>query len=46
MKPLHHFFENKVRIVLQTKTIIKGLIKNIDYQSKKITLIQVENWGN
>jgi hypothetical protein len=45
MKPLLHFFENKVTLILQNKSIIKGLLKSIDYETKTITLIDVEDWG-
>ena len=46
MKPLLHFFDNKVKLVLQNKHIVKGLIKHIDYEAKTLTLIEVEDWGS
>lgn len=46
MKPLLHFFENKVSLLLENKHIVKGLLKAIDYESKTITLIDVEDWGS
>lgn len=46
MKPLLHFFENKVTLILQNKHIVKGLLKSIDYETKNITLIEVEDWGS
>lgn len=46
MKPLHHFFDNKVRIVLKNKNIVKGLHKSTDHANKTITLIEVEAWGS
>lgn len=45
-KPLLHFFDNKVKLVLQNKQIIKGLHKSTDHDKKTITLSQVETWGN
>lgn len=46
MKPLHHFFDNKLRLVLQNNNIVKGLHKCTDHKNKTITLVEVEAWGS
>ena len=33
-------------LLLENKCIVKGLLKSIDYETKSLTLIDVEDWGS